>query len=91
MTTRTSRPVSKNPSPEAPSPFCGDQDEEPNHLVAEYEQLWPGGLDEGAIEEDDNDGRKAIRSSYHEKERYRVPMFPSRQAKGSERRSSAAG
>ena len=32
--------------------YC-DQDEELNHLVAEYEQLCPGGLDEGAIEEDD--------------------------------------
>ena len=32
---------------------CGDQDEEPNHLVAEYDQLCPGGLDEGVIEEDD--------------------------------------
>ena len=53
MTTRTPRPVSDDSSPEALSPFCGNQDEEPNHLVAEYEQLCPGGLDEGAIEEDD--------------------------------------
>ena len=52
MTTRTPRPVSDDSSPEALSPFCGNQDEEPNHLVAEYEQLCPGGLDEGAIEED---------------------------------------
>ena len=51
MTTRTPRPVSDDSSPEAPSPFCGNQDEEPNHLVTEYEQLCPGGLDEGAIEE----------------------------------------
>ena len=53
MTTRTPRPVSDASPPEAPSPFCGNQDEEPNHLVAEYEQLCPGGLDKGAIEEDD--------------------------------------
>ena len=53
MTTRTPRPVSDDSSPEAPSPFCGDQDEEPNHLVAEYKQLCLGGLDEGAIKEDD--------------------------------------
>ena len=53
MTTRTLRPVSDDSSPEAPSSFCGNQDEELNHLVAEYEQLCPGGLDEGAIEEDD--------------------------------------
>ena len=52
MTTRTPRPVSGDSSPEAPSPFCGDQDEEPNHLVAEYEQLCPDGLDEDTIEED---------------------------------------
>ena len=52
MTTRTPRPVSDNSSPEAPSPFFGDQDEEPNHIVMEYEQLCPGGLDEGAIKED---------------------------------------
>ena len=53
MTMRTPRPVSDNSSPEALSPFCGNQDEEPNHLVAEYEQLCPDGLDEGALEEDD--------------------------------------
>ena len=53
MTTRTPRPVSDDSSPEALSPFCGNQDEEPNHLVAEYEQLCPGRLDEGAIKEDD--------------------------------------
>ena len=50
MTTRTPRPVSDNSLPEAPSPFCGGQDEEPNPLLAEYEQLCPDGLDEGAIE-----------------------------------------
>ena len=33
-------------------PLCGDQDKEPNHLMAEYEQLCPGGLDEGAVKED---------------------------------------
>ena len=54
MTTRTPRPVSDDSSPEgAPSPFCGDQDEEPNLLLAEYELLCPGGLDEGAVKEDD--------------------------------------
>ena len=53
MTTPTPRPVSDDSSPEAPSPFCGDQDEEPNPLLGEYEQLCPGGLDEGAVEEDD--------------------------------------
>ena len=52
MTTRALRPVSDDSSPETPSPFCGDQDKEPNHLVAKYEQLCPGGLDEGAIKED---------------------------------------
>ena len=52
MTARTPLPVSDDSSPEAPSPFCGDQDEEPNPLLAVYEQLCPGGLDEGAIEED---------------------------------------
>ena len=53
MTTRTPRPVSDDSSLEALSPFYGDQDEEPNHIVAMYEQLCPGGLDDGAIEEDD--------------------------------------
>ena len=53
MTTRIPRPVSDDSSSEAPSPFCGDQDEEPNYLVAEYEKLCPSGLDEGAIKEDD--------------------------------------
>ena len=52
MTARTPRPVSDDSSPEAPSPFCGDQDEEPNPFLAEYEQLCPGGLDQGAVEED---------------------------------------
>ena len=53
MTTRTPCPVSDNSSPEGPSPFCGNQDEEPNNLLVEYEQLCPGGLDEGAVKEDD--------------------------------------
>ena len=53
MTTRTPRPISNDSSPEAPSLFCGDQDEEPSHLVTEYKHLCPGGLDKGAIEEDD--------------------------------------
>ena len=52
MTTRTLCPVSNDSSSEALLPFCGDQDEEPNPLLAEYEQLCPGGLDEGAVEED---------------------------------------
>ena len=52
MTTCTPRPVSGDSSPEALSSFCGNQDEETIHLVAEYGQLCPGGLDEGAIEED---------------------------------------
>ena len=50
--TRTPRPVSDDSSPETPSPFWGDEDEEPNHLLAEYAQLCPGGLDEDAVEED---------------------------------------
>ena len=53
MTVRTPRPVPDDSSPEAPASFCGDQDEEPNPLLAEYEQLCPGGLDEGVVEEDD--------------------------------------
>ena len=53
MTTRTSRPVSDDSSLEAPLPFCGDQDKEQDHLVTEYKQLCPGGLNEGAIEEED--------------------------------------
>ena len=54
MTTGTPHPVSDDSSPEdAPSPFCGDLDEEPNLLLAEYELLCPGGLNEGAVEEDE--------------------------------------
>ena len=53
MTTRTPRPVSDDSSPEALSPCCGNQEEEPIHLVAEYEQLCPDELDKGAIKEDD--------------------------------------
>ena len=39
--------------PEAPAPFCGDQDKEPNPLLAEYEKLCPDGLNKGAIKEDE--------------------------------------
>ena len=53
MTTRTPRPVSNDLSSDAPLLFCGDQHEELNHLLAEYEQLCPGRIGEGAINEDD--------------------------------------
>ena len=53
MTARTPLPVSDDSSPEAPSPFCGDHDEEPNPLLAQYERLCPGGLNESAVEEDE--------------------------------------
>ena len=53
MTERTPRPVSDDSSPEAPSQFCGDRDKEQNQFLAEYDQLCPSGLDEGAVEEDD--------------------------------------
>ena len=51
-TARTPRPVSDDSSPDALAPFCGNQNEEPNPLLAEYEQLCPSGLNKGAVEED---------------------------------------
>ena len=48
----TPHPVSDKSSPEALSPFCGNQDDEPNPLLAKYKQLCPGGLNEGAVKED---------------------------------------
>ena len=48
---RTPHPVSDNSSPEAPLPFCGDQDKEPNPLLAQYEQLCPDELHKGAVDE----------------------------------------
>ena len=50
---RIPRSVSDGSLPEAPSPFFGDQDEEPSPLLAQYEQLCHGRLDKGTIEEDD--------------------------------------
>ena len=52
MTTRTPRPVSDDSSPEALSPFCGNQDEKLNPVLAEYTQLCHNGLDEGVVKED---------------------------------------
>ena len=52
MTTLTPLPVSDSSLPEVPLLFCGDQDEEPNQFLAEYEQLCPGGLDEDAAGDD---------------------------------------
>ena len=52
MTTRTPHPVSDDSSLEAPSPFCRDQDEEPNPLLAQYERIYTNRLDEGAIEDE---------------------------------------
>ena len=53
MTARTLCPVSNDSLLEALSLFWGNQDEKPNPLLAEYEQLGTSGLNEGAVEEND--------------------------------------
>ena len=48
MTMRTPRSVFNDSLPEAPLSFCCNQDKEPIPLLAQYKQLCPGGLNEGA-------------------------------------------